>query len=117
MTIGNKVEVIAQMCHEVNRSWCNINGDKSQPAWEDAPQWQKDSAIAGVKFAIDNPDVTPEMSHESWSKQKIADGWVYGEVKDVNLKTHPCLIPYHELPEMQKSKDKLFLMTVKTMMR
>lgn len=43
------VDAIAKRAHEVNRAYCASIGDHSQPAWEDAPQWQKDSAIAGVR--------------------------------------------------------------------
>jgi uncharacterized protein YodC (DUF2158 family) len=41
-------------------------------------------------------------------KEKIAEGWVYGETKDSEKKTHPCLVSYDELPEFQKKKDALF---------
>ncbi len=42
-------EQIARVAHEVNRAYCQALGDNSQPAWEDAPQWQRDSAMLGVK--------------------------------------------------------------------
>lgn len=99
--------LIANICHNVNKAFCETQGDFSQPTWEDAPQWQKDSAMNGVKFHLDN-ETTPEMSHENWLKVKLEDGWVYGEVKDVEKKTHPCIMPYHELPEFQQTKDALF---------
>lgn len=103
-----KVLVIARVAHEINRAYCASLGDTSQPAWEDAPEWQQKSAIAGVEMHLANPDATPEQSHESWLKQKLADGWVYGEVKDAEKKEHPCCRPYDELPQEQKSKDYLF---------
>lgn len=101
------VERIANLCHNVNKAYCESIGDMSQPAWEDAPEWQKSSAINGVKFHIEN-DVTPEMSHENWLKQKLEEGWVYGKVKDPAAKTHPCIMRYDELPKYQRAKDKLF---------
>lgn len=103
-----KVLVIARVAHEINRAYCASLGDTSQPAWEDAPEWQQQSAIAGVEMHLANPDATPEQSHESWLAQKVADGWVYGEVKDAEKKEHPCCRPYDELPAEQKSKDYLF---------
>ena len=103
-----KVLVIARVAHEINRAYCASLGDTSQPAWEDAPEWQQKSAIAGVEMHLANPDATPEQSHESWLAQKVADGWVYGEVKDAEKKEHPCCRPYDELPAEQKSKDYLF---------
>lgn len=42
-----------------------------------------------------------------WEKRDIS-GWVFGEVKDAELKTHPCIVPFNQLPEFQQKKDKLF---------
>jgi hypothetical protein len=33
---------------------------------------------------------------------------VYGEVKDAEKKTHPCIVPYKDLPPEQQAKDHLF---------
>ena len=43
-----KAEDIAKVAHEVNRAYCEALGDTSQLSWEDAPEWQKASARAGV---------------------------------------------------------------------
>lgn len=99
--------LIATVAHNVNRAYCQILGDYSQPTWDEAPEWQKNSAVQGVEFHLAN-DATPEQSHENWMKVKEADGWVYGEVKDVVLKTHSCMKPYNELPVELQNKDKLF---------
>jgi len=101
-------EQIAKVAHEINKAFCESIGDDSQPTWEDAPDWQKESAINGVQFHIDNPDALPSNSHESWLKQKEDEGWKYGPVKDPEKKEHPCFVPYDELPVEQKSKDYLF---------
>ena len=58
------------------------------------------------------PDATPADSHANWMAEKIADGWTYGEVKDADAKTHPCMVPYDQLPEFEKKKDALFLAIV-----
>lgn len=102
------VKNVAQVCHEANESLCVTQGDFSQKSWDEAPEWQKTSAINGVNFHLDNPDATPENSHENWLKDKEADGWKYGEVKDVEKKEHPCFRPYNELPKEQQAKDHLF---------
>ena len=101
-------EEIAKVCHEVNRAYCEALGDMSQPKWEDAPDWQKGSAIIGVELHSDNPNATPKNSHEEWLKEKEATGWKYGPVKDVEKKEHPCFVPYNELPTEQKAKDYIF---------
>lgn len=98
---------IARIAHEVNRAYCQATGDISQPAWEDAPAWQRDSAINGVNFHLTG-DHNPAASHESWLAQKIAEGWTYGLVKDADKKEHPCMMPYDQLPTEQRVKDYLF---------
>ena len=99
---------IARVCHEVNRAYCQALGDNSQPAWVDAPDWQKDSALLGVKLHIENPDAGPQASHESWMAQKLADGWAHGRTKDPEAKTHPCIVPFNQLPVDQQAKDYIF---------
>ena len=99
---------IARVCHEVNRAYCQALGDYSQSEWEDAPDWQKESAINGVQFHINNPDAGPEASHENWMAEKLAASWVYGEEKDEAKRTHPCLVPFSELPTEQQAKDFIF---------
>jgi hypothetical protein len=106
---------IAQVAHEVNAAYCRAIGDNSQPSWEDAPEWQRESAIAGVKFQLENPNSPPSASHDSWLKQKEEDGWKYGEVKNPELKEHPCFVPYEELPLEQKVKDYLFKQVVSSL--
>jgi len=101
------IEAIAKLCHEVNRAYCMSIGDNSQPSWEDAPDWLKKSEINGVKFHLEN-ERTPEQSHENWMREKLADGWKYGPVKDPEKKEHPCLVPYEQLPVEQRTKDYLF---------
>ncbi len=105
-----KIIKAAMVAHETNRAWCEANGDMSQPSWEDAPDWQRESAIAGMKFHLANPNAGDSASHNSWMNQKLVDGWVWGEVKDpeANPPTHPCLVPFEELPLEQQIKDSLF---------
>ena len=107
-----KTIAIAMMCHAINAAYCQSMGDDSQPTWDDTPESHKQSLIAGVEMHLANPDATPEQSHESWYAQKEAEGWTYGEVKDVEKKEHPCFLPYEELPDEQKAKDYLFRATV-----
>lgn len=99
---------IAEVCHEANRAYCQALGDFSQVPWHDAPQHQKDSAMLGVVLHIDNPDASPAASHESWMRNKLADGWKYGPVKSEVTKEHPCIVPFEQLPVEQQAKDFIF---------
>lgn len=102
------IEQIARVCHEVNRAYCEALGDHSQVPWEEAPGWQKDSAMLGVELHKNNPAAGPEASHISWMQQKLSEGWVYGPVKDAEKKEHPCIVPFDQLPVEQQAKDFIF---------
>lgn len=106
----DKIEAAARVAHEANRAWCAANGDMSQPEWDSAPDWQKASAIQGVKFHMENPDAGDSASHDNWMAVKVADGWVYGPEKnpDATPPTHPCIVPFGDLPKEQQVKDAIF---------
>lgn len=108
-----KILLTAKMAHEVNRIWCAHLGE-DQPTWENAPEWQHESAKAGVRAALTGS--TPEKQHIAWLEDKLANGWSYGPVKDANLKTHPCMTPYQYLPREQQIKDLLFTRVVQMML-
>ena len=103
-----KVEQIAEVCHETNRAYCETLGDNSQQPWGEAPEWQRTSAVNGVRFHLDNPDAKPSHSHDEWLKEKQATGWKFGPVKDAEKKEHPCLVEFGQLPVEQQAKDHLF---------
>lgn len=107
--IHDQISLAAACAHEANRLYCLTIGDDSQPHWEHAEAWQAESAFKGALQIWNDPGgTTPEKSHESWFCHKVADGWSYGEVKDVEAKTHPCMVPYDQLPPEQKRKDEIF---------
>lgn len=103
------VHDVARIAHEMNRHYCIATGDMSQPYWETAPDWQKESAIKGVQLHLETPGLPPEASHNAWMAEKEADGWVWGPVKDPEKKTHPCMCPYNDLPLLQRLKDSIFI--------
>ncbi len=112
----NSITEIAQVAHETNRTYCQTIGDYSQYSWASCPQWQRDSAMNGVR-AIERGIVTrPEQSHENWLMYKEDEDWKYGLVKDEEEKTHPCMVPFKELPHEQQMKDHLFFAIVMTLL-
>ena len=102
------IEKIAKVAHEANRAYCETIGDQSQMVWGLAPDWQKESALKGVRFHFENQNADPAASHESWLKEKESTGWEFGPIKDSEKKEHPCMVPYSELPIEQRIKDYIF---------
>lgn len=98
---------VARVAHEANRALQIVAGDPAvSPAWDEAPAWQRESAVHGVQKA--RMGMGPAALHEEWCAYKRAEGWVFGPVKDPEAKTHPCLVAYDDLPAEQQAKDHLF---------
>lgn len=47
-----------------------------------------------------------ENVHDIWAQSRMQQGWTYGPERNDELKHHPCLIPYGELPEVEKDYDR-----------
>lgn len=71
------------------------------------------SLINGVTFALEHPAISAEENHDNWMRMKLNQGWKYGLVKDFEKKEHPDMVPYGELPEIERKKDDLDLITHK----
>jgi hypothetical protein len=108
---GVAIEIAARNAHEANRAYCAALGDRSQPAWEVASEEQRDSCFVGVKGVLMGNG--PEESHLSWLAEKRKNGWKYAPLKDVEMREHPCMVPYGELPASQRMKDAVFVATVR----
>lgn len=102
------IEQAAGICHEVNRIWCEANGDFSQPTWSEAPRHVRKSAENGVHFRLQNPTAPNRASHDNWMQFKLMEGWTAGPIKDYAKKTHPNLVPWESLPPEEQVKDGLF---------
>lgn len=51
-------------------------------------------------------EVVAKNVHEVWAQSRICQGWTYGEERSDAAKTHPCLVPYEQLPEVEKAYDR-----------
>ncbi len=65
--------------------------------------------LSDVELEKDLTELIEPMAknvHEVWAKSRIGQGWTYGEKRNDELKLHPCLIPYEDLPEVEKDYDR-----------
>lgn len=57
----------------------------------------------------DQRSSSPEELHGSWMQAYFSMGWTYGEVRDPEKKTHPDLVPYADLGQLERDKDAVFV--------
>lgn len=74
----------------------------------------KASTEAAVQLVLDNPEITGEALHQAWVEARQAEGWVYGETKDADAKTHPCLVSWDQLSKEHRIKDEFFISIVQS---
>lgn len=65
--------------------------------------------LSGISLAEEITILSESIAknvHEVWAKARMEEGWTYGEFRDDQLKEHPCLVPYEDLPEEEKAYDR-----------
>ena len=70
------------------------------------PQPVDTSEVSLPEELIKLTDKLAENTHEVWAAGRIKDGWTYGETRNDEKKTNPCLVPYDDLPDSEKEYDK-----------
>ena len=65
--------------------------------------------VTGIELPIELNSLVEQMAsnvHDVWAMSRMNDGWRYGEKRDEQKKTHPCLVSYNDLPDSEKSYDR-----------
>jgi hypothetical protein len=52
---------------------------------------------------------SPEELHGSWMQAYFEMGWTYGPEYSRERKTHPDLVPYADLGQLERDKDAVFV--------
>lgn len=107
---------IASVCHAATRALAETFGDFTHKPWNEAESWVRTSAMAGVEFLRDNPNLSPEDQHKMWCEFRLREGWRWGPVKSVKDKTHPSLVPFETLPIEERAKDVVFQLVARSML-
>ena len=99
-----QTEQAARILHNWNRAYCATIGDPPTQPWDQITEHQRESHQDAKRFVLQNPQASPEDIHQEWTNAMIKEGWTLGPVKNEELKTHPNLVPYRELPAAQRSR-------------
>jgi len=65
-----------------------------------------DWTATGFSFTTGEIEYLAEMEHVRWMDDMKGQGFSFGSRKDASAKTHPSMMPYKELPENEKEKDR-----------
>jgi hypothetical protein len=106
MAAAMAADILSEFAH------MSIDPNPNKP-WKELPKETQDSMIVGVKAVMANPNITPEDNHNSWLTTRGAQGWQYGDSKNVDLKRSPDMVSWNELKPYSRTKNILFLAVVK----
>lgn len=69
----------------------------------------KPADTTDIQLPVELNDLVESVAknvHEVWAESRLSQGWTYGPERNDVLKHHPCLVPYEELPEVEKAYDR-----------
>jgi hypothetical protein len=126
------IDLIAAGIHETWRALSHTEGRPVQPnldrPYADLADVDKDDNRAAARrmgdvLAVadlglsDDParreaplpkDLEPmaEAEHNGWMAHRAENGWSWATTRDDTAKHHPSMLPYKQLPEREKEKDR-----------
>lgn len=69
------------------------------------------------EFRPEEVETMARVEHMRWCWEKRLNGWIFGPVRDDKKKTHPSLVPYEELSESEKRKDRELVRHIPSLLR
>jgi len=79
-----------------------INSPESEEK-ENTATLSIEEAKAAIESHIEDVAIA---EHEGWMQEKLDSGWQTGPKRDDDAKIHPSIIPYENLSEEEKEKDR-----------
>lgn len=96
-------EDLARICHEAHLALrIGLNKSADDAHFDALPQWRKDLVIGEVRMIREGR--SHAEVHQAWADQLREQGWRWGIYRDVQLKQHPNLVPYDQLPVAEQAK-------------
>jgi hypothetical protein len=145
LILGSSHEMIAHAIHDEYLRTCSglhlPEGPASLP-WDELPEYyreanrgQADAVFRKLKkintaivpytdwnaplfrFTPGETELLARDEHDRWMDEHIKNGWTYGKTRDEVTKRHPCMVPYDELPEEEKEKDRRAVTAIPRILR
>lgn len=97
---------LPEMLKGSNRDQAAHVGTKLQAIGCDLKSVSEPDELTPVAFPPSEVERLAEMEHDRWWKERRAEGWTLGHEKDIDRKKSPYLIPWTELSEEIREKDR-----------
>lgn len=91
---------------ESNRNQARLIRDKLRMIGCDLGPLTDWDAPQTFTFTTDELETLATVEHERWMQEKMSTGWTYGPVRDDRKKIHPSILPFDQLSESEKEKDR-----------
>ncbi len=107
----NLIERRAKFVYDAARLAAEASGAPIVPAlWDEREEPFKEQFRKVIERQTgEQRSRSPEELHGSWMQAYFSMGWVYGEKYSRENKTHPDLVPYSELGQLERDKDAVFV--------
>lgn len=84
--------------------------------WGLVPDPLADPASVTLTLPPDRLEARARVEHDEWCEALVRDGWRRGPVKDAERREHPLLVPWTELDEAERDKDREAVAAIPTML-
>lgn len=105
--------LLAEACHEAVKIVSEQILSEDKKEWKLISSEDKSRLINAIRRTIDEKITDPAVAHGNWIVDMEKDGWKQGEEFSNENKTHPCMVPYDQLPTGQQTKDYIYLSILK----
>lgn len=141
LVLGGIIEVLARAIHDQYLATLSLHKplvtNPAMVTWDELPERLRESnrrqaesimkklqavgcdiapltdwTASAFTFSPGEVEYLAEMEHERWMDDMKRQGFSFGTLKDMGQKTHPAMVPYAELPEPEKEKDRDAVRTI-----
>jgi len=100
-------EELSESMREDNRRFADGIGDKlTASGCILVPSSLRDPEEPLFSFTDAEVELLARQEHERWMKAKLDDGWRFGRPRNDELKLHDQLVPWEELDERNRDRDR-----------
>ena len=67
-------------------------------------------------FSEDEVELLARLEHARWMAERVVDGWRYGPVRDDARRIHDLLVPWEQLAENARERDRIAVRAIPTLL-